>query len=289
MTPACRGVTLRVTNNMKPLHLSKDRDGFTLIELLVVIAIIGILAAMLLPVLARAKMKAQQVNCLSNAKQLTLAGALYVNDTGGFVSYSDPSLPNTLWMGTLVNLYAKVDAVRRCPSTKLPSPIPAVGSGSSAGNCETAWIWNPSGVAKVYTGSYAINGWLYKESNNYRTDVPNNDIYYFKKESAVQKPSQTPFFVDCVWVDLWPWETDPPYADLYVAGGTGNPPMIGRCVIPRHGWKSSASAPRSFSTTAVLPGSISMGLLDGHAEQVKLQQLWRYYWHLNWNIAIVNR
>jgi prepilin-type processing-associated H-X9-DG protein len=113
--------------------------------------------------------------------------------------------------------------------------------------------------------------------------------YYFKKDSAIQNATQTPFFMDCVWVDLWPWETDPPNTDLYNAGGTANPPTIGRCAMPRHGWKNPAAAPRNFTTTQVLPGSINMGMVDGHAENVKLQKLWRYDWHLNWNMAIVNR
>jgi len=154
---------------------AEDGAGFTLIELLVVIAIVAILAAMLLPVLSKAKAAAQQTYCMNDLKELGVAVRMYLEDFGCYpprpVSTDVPR-----WPAALCRYYQNTNMLV-CPSElSLYGKLP--GNNSDVGDY-------PYCQADNAACSYIMNGW-----NDVFPNAWQNETIYMK-ESQMLKPAET--------------------------------------------------------------------------------------------------
>ena len=261
------------------------RNAFTLIELLVVIAIIAILAALLLPALAKAKQKGVQAVCMSNLKQWGLVWQYYTDENEGYFSKGiDVKNMSGWWRGewvaSLQKFWRKQD-ILLCPSAKLarsnrsPNYVLKPVNKNQRDGWDAVGSWNASfkhggiSLEPIPTrASYGNNNWLY---NAPRTIQNRNVKWHWRTiDPSGYDLNNIPMFMDTMWRGGGPYH------------GNANKIMPGNY---NGDWQGAGKEMMHFAFDRHNGGTQAV-FLDHSVRHVPIKRLWRLMWHREFDTGV---
>ncbi len=245
----------------------KRRSAFTLIELLVVIAIIAILAAMLLPALAKAKEKANTIRCMNNHRSLMLAWQMYANDNQDRLTYASDSVSDPVnrpgwvsgkedfdWHNTMNWDVKTLQTTPLWPYCGKSSAIFKCPSDRSMVNVNGAWF------PRVRTMS--MNYWLGAAGGQNYTGLPGSSppkgTIYLKYTQISANPGPVGIFV---FLDMRPDSVDAGNFGVCMDGYPSNPAAYLFWDLPGFVHNGSCSFPLRTATAKSKNGETAPPLL----------------------------